>query len=191
MSVANLEGAPLGARRDWNRCPACDALVDVETPCFDGSDYECGRCGLVVVATSFTSGAWALCVEDEGAERLLQERDRQRSMIAVRDEYMAELKAEVARLNGLVNAPELHDFSKGVVLEAAHQRERWGAPHVHVALEEYRQKMGIDAKLIGVAMVANRWSIADPNDPRQLDVVGFDTSVPAVMSALIGGDGMK
>ncbi len=37
------------------------------------------------------------------------------------------LRAEVARLNALVNAPELLDFQKAVVLEAAHQRERWSA----------------------------------------------------------------
>lgn len=29
----------------------------------------------------------------------------------------------------IINAPELHDFSSGVVLEAAHQRERWGSEH--------------------------------------------------------------
>lgn len=40
-----------------------------------------------------------------------------------------EALAEIDRLNGLINAPELHDFAKGVVLEAAHQRERWGAEH--------------------------------------------------------------
>lgn len=39
----------------------------------------------------------------------------------------AELRTEVDRLRGLLNAPELHDFSKAVVLEAAHQRERWPA----------------------------------------------------------------
>lgn len=38
-------------------------------------------------------------------------------------------EAEIERLRALLNAPELHDFAKGVVLEAAHQRERWGASH--------------------------------------------------------------
>lgn len=32
---------------------------------------------------------------------------------------------ELERLRALLNTPELHDFSKGVVLEATHQRERW------------------------------------------------------------------
>lgn len=53
------------------------------------------------------------------------------------------------------------------------------------ALEKYRQKTGIDAKAIVVGMTSTGFSIADPEDPRQLDVVGFDTSVPQVMSAFI------
>jgi hypothetical protein len=44
-------------------------------------------------------------------------------------EKEAALLAEVERLNGLLNTPELHDFGKAVVLEAAHQRERWGVEH--------------------------------------------------------------
>jgi 60 kDa SS-A/Ro ribonucleoprotein len=66
--------------------------------------------------------------------------------------------------------------------------ESWaGDVHPWVALEEYRQKMGIDARLICVAMSATEYTVADPNDPRQLDVVGFDTSVPAIMSDFIKG----
>jgi hypothetical protein len=38
-------------------------------------------------------------------------------------------REEVERLRALVNTPTLHSFSDGVVLEAAHQRERWGADH--------------------------------------------------------------
>lgn len=37
--------------------------------------------------------------------------------------------AENARLRALINTPELDDFAKGVVLEAVHQQERWGAAH--------------------------------------------------------------
>lgn len=39
------------------------------------------------------------------------------------------LAAEVKRLRALLNTPELHDFAKGVVLEAAHQRQRWSTDH--------------------------------------------------------------
>ncbi len=38
-------------------------------------------------------------------------------------------RAELKRLRALLNSPELHYFKEGVVIEAAHQRERWGAQH--------------------------------------------------------------
>lgn len=36
---------------------------------------------------------------------------------------------EVERLRATLNTPELHDFTVGVVREAAHQRDRWGSEH--------------------------------------------------------------
>lgn len=67
--------------------------------------------------------------------------------------------------------------------------ETWfGNVHPAQALNEYRNKMGIPAKLIVVGMVANNFSIADPNDKGMLDVVGFDTSAPNVMSAFVRGE---
>lgn len=61
--------------------------------------------------------------------------------------------------------------------------ETWfGDVHPTVALEQYRQAMGRDAKLVVAGMVANRFSIADPRDPGMLDVVGFDTAAPKVMA---------
>lgn len=38
-------------------------------------------------------------------------------------------KARLEELERLINTPELEDFSRAVVLEAAHQRDRWGAEH--------------------------------------------------------------
>ena len=35
----------------------------------------------------------------------------------------------IAELEAQLNTPELHDFSAAVVLEAAHQRARWGSEH--------------------------------------------------------------
>lgn len=61
--------------------------------------------------------------------------------------------------------------------------ETWfGKIHPSQALEQYRQKMGIDSKLVVVSMVPNKFSIADPKDPRQLDCVGFDTATPNLIS---------
>jgi 60 kDa SS-A/Ro ribonucleoprotein len=61
--------------------------------------------------------------------------------------------------------------------------ETWaGAIHPTQALCEYRQRMGIPAKLIVCGMVSNNFTIADPNDAGQMDVVGFDTNTPQVMA---------
>ena len=57
-----------------------------------------------------------------------------------------------------------------------------GAIHPSEALRKYRKAMGINAKLIVNGMVANDFSIADPNDAGMLDVVGFDASAPVVMA---------
>jgi len=64
--------------------------------------------------------------------------------------------------------------------------ETWfGQVHPVQALRDYREKMGIPAKLIVVGMVANQFSIADPNDAGMLDVVGFDTAAPQLISDFV------
>lgn len=60
-----------------------------------------------------------------------------------------------------------------------------GSIHPSKALEKYRSKMGIDAKLVVVGMVVNDFSIADPNDAGMLDVVGFDTATPNLISQFV------
>lgn len=60
-----------------------------------------------------------------------------------------------------------------------------GEIHPWQALEMYRHKMGIPAKLISVAMSGDRFSVADQTDIGQLDVIGFDTNTPAVISDFI------
>ena len=64
------------------------------------------------------------------------------------------------------------------------------APTIHpqVALEQYRKSMGINAKLIVVGMASNCLSIADPNDRNTLNLAGFDTSTPTIMSMFINGE---
>lgn len=60
--------------------------------------------------------------------------------------------------------------------------ETWaGRIHPHQALAEYRQKMGIDARVAVVAMTPTRFSIADPTDAGMLDVAGFDSAVPSLL----------
>jgi 60 kDa SS-A/Ro ribonucleoprotein len=64
--------------------------------------------------------------------------------------------------------------------------ETWyGSIHPAQALQQYRERMGIPAKLAVVGMVANNFSIADPNDGGMLDVVGFSTDTPAVIADFV------
>jgi 60 kDa SS-A/Ro ribonucleoprotein len=61
-----------------------------------------------------------------------------------------------------------------------------GPIHPAEALRQYRQRTGIAAKLVVVAMTSNGFSIADPDDAGMLDVVGFDAATPHVISDFIG-----
>lgn len=66
--------------------------------------------------------------------------------------------------------------------------ETWnGKIHPFQALQRYREQMGIDARLVVVGMTSTGFSIADPSDPGMLDVVGFDASAPALISAFAAG----
>jgi 60 kDa SS-A/Ro ribonucleoprotein len=61
--------------------------------------------------------------------------------------------------------------------------ETWaGAIHPVQALNAYRQKLGIGAKLVVIGMTSNGFTIADPNDAGMLDVVGFDTATPSIIA---------
>ena len=64
--------------------------------------------------------------------------------------------------------------------------ETWaGRIHPAQALRQYRDKMGIAAKLIVVGLTSTGFTIADPADPGMLDVVGFDASAPAAMNQFV------
>jgi 60 kDa SS-A/Ro ribonucleoprotein len=66
--------------------------------------------------------------------------------------------------------------------------ETWaGDIHPVQALRDYRHASGIDARLVVVGMVSNGFSIADPADPGMLDVVGFDTATPQLISDFARG----
>lgn len=66
--------------------------------------------------------------------------------------------------------------------------EAWaGRMHPHQALTEYRQKTGINAKLIVLGMTATEFSIADPSDPGMLDIAGLDSAAPQLISDFSAG----
>jgi len=64
--------------------------------------------------------------------------------------------------------------------------ETWaGNIHPAQALRQYRSDFVGDAKAVVVGMTSNGFTLADPNDRGMLDVVGFDTSAPAVIADFV------
>ncbi len=64
--------------------------------------------------------------------------------------------------------------------------ETWaGDIHPAQALRQYRSEFVGDAKAVVVGMTSNGFTLADPNDRGMLDVVGFDTTVPAVIADFV------
>lgn len=86
--------------------------------------------------------------------------------------------------------PMLWALEKGVQADAFvvyTDSETWfGQVHPVQALQEYRRKTGIPARLVVVAMTASGFTIADPQDAGMLDVVGFDVAAPQVIGDFIG-----
>lgn len=88
--------------------------------------------------------------------------------------------------------PMLHAQENGLEVDTFivyTDNETWaGRIQPFQALKQYRKHSGRDAKLVVVGMTATSFSIADPNDRGMLDVVGFDTSAPSLISAFSRGD---
>lgn len=62
--------------------------------------------------------------------------------------------------------------------------ETWAGrrAHPYQALEQYRQHVGHDAKLVVLAMTATQFTIANPADRGMLDICGCDSSVPQLVA---------
>lgn len=64
--------------------------------------------------------------------------------------------------------------------------ETWyGGIHPTQALEQYRHKMGINAGLIVCAFEPTSFTIADPRDPKQVDICGADASLPQIIETVV------
>ena len=87
--------------------------------------------------------------------------------------------------------PMLYALEEGIEVDAFQiftDNESWaGSIHPSQALRKYREKTGIDSRLVAVAFTATSYSIADPNDPRMLDCVGLDSSTPKIVQDFISG----
>lgn len=65
--------------------------------------------------------------------------------------------------------------------------ETWAGHQGHPVewMRKYRQELNPNAKLIVAGMTSTGFSVADPKDAGMLDVVGMDTSVPAVIAQVL------
>ncbi|CUU34180.1 MAG: TROVE domain-containing protein [Armatimonadetes bacterium] len=88
--------------------------------------------------------------------------------------------------------PMLWALERGVAADAFviyTDSETWyGEVHPVEALRMYREATGIPARLVVVGMLANPFSIADPNDAGMLDVVGFDPNTPSAIAEFVRGN---
>ena len=86
-------------------------------------------------------------------------------------------------------AIEQNTANPGIVFDAFvvyTDSETWyGDIHPKQALDMYRQRINPNAKLVVVGMTANDVSIADPLDAGMMDVVGFDTAAPGIISQFL------
>jgi 60 kDa SS-A/Ro ribonucleoprotein len=73
-------------------------------------------------------------------------------------------------------------------------RPEWGSTVIGQVPEtvndwliEYRRKTGIPAVHAVLAFTSTQFTIANPNDPGQLDIAGFDSAVPTILNDFIAG----
>jgi len=87
--------------------------------------------------------------------------------------------------------PMVYAKSKGIDVDAFAvytDNETWaGSVKPNVALKQYRDSRGRNARLVSVGMVSTGFTVADPKDAGMLDVVGFDSSTPSVMANFFAG----
>jgi 60 kDa SS-A/Ro ribonucleoprotein len=67
--------------------------------------------------------------------------------------------------------------------------ETWsGKSHPSAVLKQYRKKKGIQTRFAAVGITATNCTIADSKDPLSVNVVGFDSATPQIVSAFARGE---
>lgn len=87
----------------------------------------------------------------------------------------------------MVHAMENNTGTEAFAVYTDSETNHGGYLHPALALKQYREKSGINARLAVVGMVANRFTIADPKDSGMLDVAGMDTATPALIADFFAG----
>lgn len=68
--------------------------------------------------------------------------------------------------------------------------QTWDNSHYHPtqALAEYRAKVNPNARCVVIGYTVNQNSIADPNDAKTMEFVGFDASAPMILNRFARGE---
>lgn len=88
--------------------------------------------------------------------------------------------------------PMIYALEKGMEIDTfivyTDSETYYGKIHPFEALKKYRKEMNLPhSKLVVVGMQSNGFTIADPNDPGMLDVVGFDSATPEIITNFSAG----
>lgn len=89
------------------------------------------------------------------------------------------------------SAPMLYALDRGLPIDVfvvlTDNETYFGDVHPTEALRQYRTATGIDARLVVMAFSATDFSIANPEDPRMLDIGGLDSAVPRIIHEFVQG----
>ena len=69
-----------------------------------------------------------------------------------------------------------------------YRQNRLGNPYTEMSESWKSRESAINAKFATVAMTATNFTIADPNDPGMLDIVGFSSDTPQLLSSFAKGE---
>jgi 60 kDa SS-A/Ro ribonucleoprotein len=131
-----------------------------------------------VMVTAFSGGGWGR----DGADAVSPVNVSSRDGFAQVSEKINKMPAGGTDCA----APMLYALRENIAIDhfvVYTDNETWaGKVHPDKALRDYRQKMGINAKLTVVGLTATNFTIADPSDAGMLDVVGFDSAAPRVIA---------
>lgn len=88
----------------------------------------------------------------------------------------------------MIHAKEIGMDQVDVFLTITDNETHSGQIHPVQSLKNYRAyRNKPDVKMVVMAVTSTGFSIADPTDPYNLDVVGFDSNVPALIADFVRG----
>lgn len=139
---------------------------------------------LAMVTLSVEPDCQVIAISDNAYSTAMSKRQRLDDVTKMLNAYPAG-RTDLSLLAQVAHQNIAERFETLILLT---DNETWaGSVHPSQAVQHYRERSGIAARSIAVAMTANRWSIHDPNDTLSLDVVGFDASTPQLMAEFAAG----